>query len=84
MAEWQRDDFYDGQQAGARVMDKDKVWVLIQTLERAAWSRRWSDVKKARKALEAVLGPRPHDPLFKIETGQTLIVEDSLNPPKKP
>lgn len=45
-------------------MEPDEIWRLVQALERAAWSRRWSDVKKARKALEHVLGPRPHDPLF--------------------
>lgn len=61
-------------------MTPEDQWRLIQALERAAWSRRWSDVKKARKALEAVLGPRPHDPLFKIETGQH-VVEDTLNKP---
>jgi hypothetical protein len=58
-------------------MDKEKVWLLVQALERAAWSRRWSDVKKARRALEKELGKRPHDPLFQIPTGQHML-DDSL------
>jgi len=58
-------------------MDKEKVWLLVQGLERAAWSRRWSDVKKARRALEKELGKRPHDPLFHIPTGQHML-DDSL------
>ena len=64
-------------------IDQHQLWLLVQELERAAWERKWSRVKQARRALEQVLGKRPHDPLFKIETSQTLIVEDSLNPPKK-
>lgn len=59
-------------------MDTELLWRQIQTLERAAWSRRWSDVKRARKVLEKELGKRPHDPLFHIETGQSQIIEDTL------
>jgi hypothetical protein len=59
------------------------LWPLVQELERAAWERKWSRVKKARKALEAVIGKRPHDPLFRIETGQSLIVEDTLRTPRE-
>lgn len=44
-----------------------KLWPLIQALERACWKRKWSEVKAARKALEAEIGDRPHDPLFKSE-----------------
>jgi hypothetical protein len=40
------------------------LWPLIQALERAAWHRRWAAVRKARKELERVVGPRPRDPLF--------------------
>jgi hypothetical protein len=58
--------------------DEQVLWRLIQTLERAAWARRWSDVKHARRALEKVLGKRPHDPLFQIPTGQHML-DDSLN-----
>jgi hypothetical protein len=43
------------------------LWPLIQALERACWSRKWSAVKKARKALEAHIGKRPHDPLFVVD-----------------
>lgn len=41
-----------------------ELWVLIQAAERAAWKRKWSELKTARKALEAVIGPRPSDPVF--------------------
>jgi hypothetical protein len=40
------------------------LWPLVQTLERACWKRKWSEVTAARKALEARLGKRPSDPLF--------------------
>jgi hypothetical protein len=41
------------------------LWPLIQALERACWSRKWSHVQAARRGLELHIGRRPHDPLFK-------------------
>lgn len=56
-----KDNEYDDSEAP---YDEQALWRLIQALERAAWGRKWSEVKQARKALEQVLGKRPHDPLF--------------------
>ena len=47
-----------------RLSTRPDLWPLIQALERARWKRKWSEVKAARKALEAHLGKRPSDPLF--------------------
>lgn len=44
--------------------DVQRLWPLIQAIERAAWRRKWSELQQARKVLEAAIGPRPHDPLF--------------------
>lgn len=37
-----------------------ELWALVIELERANWQRKWGAVRRARKALEAALGPRPH------------------------
>lgn len=52
---WQRGEF-SGEQVTHSV---DPLWLKIQALERACWSRKWSDIKRARKAIEADLGKRP-------------------------
>lgn len=52
---WHRGEF-----AGEQVTHSvDPLWSKIQALERACWSRKWSDIKRARKAIEADLGKRP-------------------------
>jgi hypothetical protein len=38
----------------------EELWALVHAVEQAAWSRKWSALKTARKALEPHLGPRPH------------------------
>jgi hypothetical protein len=60
---WRRCECRAGSYANAPLEDVtysvDPMWLKIQALERACWSRKWADIKRARKAIEADLGKRP-------------------------